>query len=327
MSRTATKPKPAAKKAAKKVTPAARRKKGADAEATATSGKPSNAKIKIFQIYYKPEQRAKVDPEFLPFDNASSRSPLLEFEVFNRLQADQAVADAAYWGALSWRFFEKTELSGADLVKQIEDNPGYDVYYANPNPELEGIFQNLWVQGETSHPNFLVLVKSFFEAAGLDGGITGEIMPSAYFSTSNYFVASPRFWKAYLDFVNRALEAADQRLTKTIRDVLYSPAADRFNFHGGVTYVPFILERLFSHFVWKNAADFPAKRLTLPKSESRLNSHLKSLRLMKELALKTRQPALYGCWVNYRNLYVSSALGEQWVRRNRQILKAEVCAL
>jgi hypothetical protein len=101
----------------------------------------------------------------------------MEFAVFEQLQKNAATQGATLWGALSWRFGEKTGMLGNDWVKQIVDHPGYDVYFCNPHTHNEAIFHNMWLQGETSHPNFLEITRAFFQAAGLDEKEIMSILP------------------------------------------------------------------------------------------------------------------------------------------------------
>ena len=67
-----------------------------------------NSPIRIFQIYYEPWQRELLDPAFYPLDNSRGTSELMEFSVFEQLQRNAATQGSSLWGALSWRFGEKT---------------------------------------------------------------------------------------------------------------------------------------------------------------------------------------------------------------------------
>lgn len=107
-----------------------------------------NSPVRIFQIYFEEWQRELLDPAFYPLDNSRSTSELMEFAVFEQLQHNAATQGATLWGALSWRFGEKTGMQGADWVKQIVANPGYDVYFCNPHTHNEAIFHNMWMQGK-----------------------------------------------------------------------------------------------------------------------------------------------------------------------------------
>jgi hypothetical protein len=284
-----------------------------------------NSPIRIFQIYFEPWQRELLDPAFYPLDNSRGTSELLEFAVFEQLQRNAVTEGASLWGALSWRFGEKAGIQGAEWVKQIVEHPGNDVYYCNPHPLNEALFHNMWLQGETAHPDFLTLSKSFFKAAGLDENELMSVQASGSYSAANYFVASPKFWQRYLAFVRKTLAAADKGMPAKERDLLHSRMADDRNLHGGATYLPFVVERLFPVFMRTEGKDLKAYKIALPERERELNVHLKLLREMKDVAHRTQSAWLATCWVNYRNLYLSQTNGKAWCEKYlRSITPTEV---
>lgn len=271
-----------------------------------------NSPIRIFQIYFEGWQRELLDPAFYPLDNSRNTSELMEFNVFDQLQRNPATQGAALWGALSWKFAEKTGMTGAQLVKQIVDHPGHDVYFCNPHINNEALYHNMWVQGEVSHPQFLELCRLFYAAAELDEKELTAIEPSGHFSAANYFVATPKFWSVFIPFVKKVLVKADKRLDPKIRDLLHSKVADDKALHAGATYIPFIVERLFNVFMRTEGQALKAYKVALPERERELNVHLKLLREMKDVAHKTQSAWLAACWVNYRNLYMSQTNGKPW---------------
>lgn len=268
--------------------------------------------LRIFQIYYEPWQRELLDPNFIPLDNSKDRSELLEFGVFERLARSDYVKGATLWGALSWRFSEKTGMSGDDWVKNITSHPGYDIYYCDPNPQNEALFHNLWMQGETSHPQFLAICKAVFQVVGLPAEELTSVLPSERYSTTNCFVATPKFWAAYLTWVKKVLTLADKKLPPKVRDLLHSVHADDRGLHKGATYIPFIVERLFPVFMKTAGKDMKGYKIALPEREKDLNVHLKLLREMKDLAHKTNSAWLAACWANYRNLYLTQVQKKEW---------------
>lgn len=314
---------------AKKLSSGAKRKGAPDAPAGAvkkrassstgrsknTAPRPAADVVQIFQIYYDPLHRALLDPAFVPLDNCGKASPFLEFDIFNRLYRSEHVRNAALWGAVSWRFTEKTGLSGADLLRLIEDNPGHDIYFCNPYPKHEALFHNLWVQGESAHPKFLELSRAFLKAAGLPVEETELIWPSGIYSSANYFVGSPAFWERYLGFVGEAIRAADKNLPEEIKTQLYSDKADDRNLHGGASYMPFIVERLFPLFLRTAGQELSSFKLPLALPEEDLDVHLRLLRQMKDEAQRSKSAWLAACWANYRSLYFVQQHGPDWTRK------------
>ena len=239
-------------------------------------------------------------------------SELMEFAVFERLAKSDYVKGAQLWGALSWRFTERTGMSGADWLKAIGEHPGADVYFCDPVPFNESLFHNFWLQGETSHPQFFALCQAVFKATGLPEDELTAISPSEQFSASNYFVATPKFWQSYLPWINQVLSLANKKLPPNIRDLMHSKMADDRDLHKGATYVPFIVERLFPIFMKTAGKDLKGHKIALPERERELNVHLKLLREMKDVAHRTKSAWLAACWVNYRNLYLTQTKGKEW---------------
>lgn len=270
------------------------------------------APVRIFQIYFEPWQRELLDSSFIALDNSKSTSEFLEFDVFLRLAKSEYVKGADLWGGMSWRYTEKTGMTGQDLVKAIESNPGFDVYYCNPVPENEALYHNQWLHGETCHPQFFALCQAIFTVTGLPLESLISIEPSASNSTANYFVGSPKFWETYLPWVQSVINLANKKLPPKVRDFMHSSLADDRNLHGGASYVPFIVERLFPVFMKTVGKDLKAHKIPLPERDRQLNVHVRLLREMKDVAHRTKSAWLAACWVNYRNLYLTQTKGKAW---------------
>lgn len=268
--------------------------------------------LRIFQIYYEPWHIELLDPAFEPLDNRGVASEYLEVDVFNRLAASPALKDAPLWGALSWRFGEKTGLTGDMLRDTVAANSGFDVYYCNPYPENEALFHNMWMQGETCHPRFLEIARAVFAAAGLPDDELIAVESSEMFSAANYFIGTPKFWSLYLAFVRRVVGLSDSRMSREMRELLHSQEADRRGMHNGATYLVFIIERLFPVFLKTSGRHLTTFKVPLADKETELNVHLRLLREMKDVAHKTKSAWLAACWINYRNLYFSQSSGRDW---------------
>jgi hypothetical protein len=274
----------------------------------------SPADIKVFQIYYSPEQKSGLDPDFAAYDNSGNSSRLFEFSVFTRLAQSNEVRSAKLWGAMSWKFGKKAGISGRQLKEEIIAHPGYDAYFCNPYPENEALYHNMWVQGELAHPNFMPLCAEVFEVSNLPTELLTSVQPSSEFSAANYFVANQSFWRAYIGFVSRVLISADKNLSPTAKRILYSSTADKFGAHAEASYIPFLVERLFTIFLRTDGKHFKTFKLALPGREKKDNVHLKLLAEMKDVACRTKSMWLAACWINYRNLYLSKIYGDSWTK-------------
>ena len=282
-----------------------------------------NNEIKIFQIYYESWQKDLLDPTFIPLDNSKSNSELREVDVFARLAKSDLVKDTKFWGALSWRFAEKTGMTGQDVLKEILANPNYDIYFCNPEPEYEALYHNLWLQGAPSHPQFLEICQSFFKAVGLPIDALISIEPSSVSSSANYFIASPKFWGLYLPWVQNLLNIANKKMPPQMRDLFHSNLADDKKLHAGSTYVPFVIERLLPIFLKTVGSTLKAHKLNLVEPLKKMDVHLRLLREMKDVAHRTNSPWLAACWVNYRNLYLTQTKGASWCKNYLRLITPE----
>lgn len=272
----------------------------------------SESKVAVFQIHFKGEHEEHLDSAFQHYDNQGVQTETHEFAVFQKLSKSAKTRGLTHWGAVSWRFFEKTGMHGEELIKIVQANPGVDVFYMNPYPYNEALFQSGWMQGETTHPDFLELARQFLVAAGFDEKEVLRVNQAAEFSAANYFVGSAAFWKAYIPFIEGALARAERKMPIAVRKRIHSPDADVRSLHHGATYIPFIVERMFALFMRTEGKALTARKIALPAQEAKLNQHLRSLRLLKDAAVRGKSKELYAIWANFRNLYCQAVFKRSW---------------
>lgn len=267
--------------------------------------------VRVFQIYFRPDQLHKLEPEFIPYDNALGDFSMLEFAVFRKLYQSQLTKDCKYWGALSWRFREKAMINATDLFNVIEANPGYDLYFMNPEPQIEGLYENLWVQGSTAHPHFIALVEQLCDAVGMDKRMVSAYRHTRIMAAANYFVGSQRFWDAYMLFIEDFLEKAEKNAPPALLQALRNTNADPRNLHAGANYFPFIIERLLTEFIILQNGKLACFKIELGNKKARLPANSHDLEWLKNQALEQKDEKLLRIWVNYRNLYFKSLYGNQ----------------
>lgn len=199
--------------------------------------------IRIFQIFYLQSQVSKLEPEFIPYSNiANPRPEWCEYHVFHKEYHSQT-CDHGMTGFLSWKFGQKTGLSGARFLAWIEDNPGYDVYFVNPFPQrLQKLRPNVWYQAERCHPGLTDMAEMLLAKAGYKLNLRRLRMDEQTVAYCNFWVATPGFWQRYMEFTEPVYEIVEYGLTKKEKASLFSPA-DRVS---RLCYIPYIFERLFS---------------------------------------------------------------------------------
>lgn len=282
------------------------------AEVNAFSNHPGFSKdVRVFQIYFRPDQLHQLEPEFIPYDNALGDFSMLEYAVFRKLHQSDLTKDCKYWGALSWRFREKAMINANDLFNVIEANPGYDLYFMNPEPQIEGLYENLWVQGSTAHPNFIPLVEQLLDAVGMDKRMVSAYRHTRIMAAANYFVGSQRFWEAYMQFIEDFLAKAEKNAPPALLQALKNTNADPRNLHAGANYFPFIIERLLTEFIIAQNGKLACFKIELGNKKARLPANAQDLEWLKNQALERKDEKLLRIWVNYRNLYFKSLYGNQ----------------
>jgi hypothetical protein len=268
--------------------------------------------LKIWQIYYKLDQAPCLDDSFVPFDNSSFKDEALEFAVFERLFDAEESRDADFWGALSWRFHEKTGLTGKLLRDHIGRSSGVDVFYTNPFPYIEALFQSPWVHGEVVHPKFLSLSEAFLVAAELPTLDLTRLTSSVDYSNCNYFIGNYAFWSSYIPFVKESLKKANKNLCIKMKERLHSTDADSAGVHNSATYVPFIIERLFGVFMATAGRTLTVSKFKSIKGEMKMNLELLRLRELKDVAVMTKSKNLMDLWIRERNNYCKKTYGSKW---------------
>ena len=152
---------------------------------------------------------------------------------------------ASYFGLVSPKFTDKTGIGGKAFIEWIEANPGYDVYFINPFPQLAYWHYNVWESGEFWHPGLRDLADILFERFGLT--IRVEDLPRNTASSllyCNFWVGNEKFWRIYMDFVRKLIDIVDHLDAES-----YKKFFERAPHYAPATYFPFIFERLFSIFL------------------------------------------------------------------------------
>lgn len=210
--------------------------------------------IKVRQIYFEKEQADKVSENCVPYYNPSnSKSDLfLEYGVILKSYFDGFYKQGDLAGVLSWRFSQKSRKSERIFFDFIRQNPGYDVYFLNPFFEQVVMYDSVWKQGDkTNHPGLMEITDLIFEKVGYDfktSDVSNSVADTLY---CNYWIGTPSFWEKYIAFTKPIHDyIAENDQDHEIMGKLKSIAP----YHYPVTYIPFIMERLFSTLLWKDTS-------------------------------------------------------------------------
>lgn len=202
--------------------------------------------IKLHQIYYNKSQLHSISKYATPYFNSEDNDSKIwhEFGVFVREYVKMSYKHYKYSGYVSWRFEEKTTIKLHKFLNFILENPGYDVYFINPFPELELLYKNVWDQGEEHHPGITQLAQELLNIANLNVKISEIQFNSNTMGFCNYWVGNNKFWEEFLNFTlpiyKYLSNITEKERLKYLKDSGY---------HTGVGYIPFIMERMFSTFL------------------------------------------------------------------------------
>jgi len=227
-------------------------------------------------------------------------------------QRDSALQKSELWGLMTVNFTPRTGMSGQDLLKVIESNPGFDLYYASAQPELEAVYHNPWRPPEVTHLGFVDLSRRFLKSAGLSDAPVDSLSDSALFATGHLMVATPLIWEKYTVFVAGVFAKAQKNLSPADHAMLFkeTPVAGR------MTYLSLIVARLLSLFLMLRDSTFRAYKITLPEQEKSLNNHLLFLRDMKDIGLARKSKWHLAAWLSYRGLYLAHVMGKAWILKH-----------
>lgn len=171
------------------------------------------AKFKIFQIYYNKKTKRSLSKRFIPLDNTANERPdWFEFWVIRNYLHSMELDPDTFYGFLSPRFSLKTGISDFELVRKIRDlDKDTDAFLVTYAPIQLAAFQNVFLQGEVNHPNLINHTNDFLSSIGLSFDISQSVTDFSNSFFSNYIIARPRYWRAWLELADRFFDYAEHR--------------------------------------------------------------------------------------------------------------------
>jgi glycosyltransferase involved in cell wall biosynthesis len=159
--------------------------------------------IKVFQIYYDEPTKAKIDPDFVPLDNAENLRPdWCEYWPIRNVLLNQVFDEDTYIGFLSPKFFEKTGMRGNEVLEKVrvinDDAISFSPYF-----DLGAIHPNPFVQGEAHHPGLTGAMQKVLSLLQIDLDLNSLVCDQTTTIFSNYFVARYSFWKKWFEYAEK----------------------------------------------------------------------------------------------------------------------------
>jgi len=205
----------------------------------------------IYQILNHYTSRQELDPGFRVLDNSTNERPdWFEYWPIRTFLLSEALDEDAYYGFLSPKFKLKTSLS-ADVVREsvLAADSATDVILLSPSIHNSAYYLNVFEHGDAEHPGLKNVAKRLFERLELPSDLDSLVSDSRNTVHSNYFIAKPRFWRAWLA-INEKMFAIAETPSDALGEALRTPTTYR----GGssVQMKIFIMERLAT---WLLTAD------------------------------------------------------------------------
>ena len=199
--------------------------------------------LHIFQIlnhYTSPEE---LDPGFAVLDNSANERPdWFEYWPIRRFLLNEALDEDAFYGFLSPKFELKTSLNYA-LVRDfiLGSDSATEVVLLSPSIHNSAYYLNVFEHGDAEHPGLKQVARRLFERLGVPSDLDSRVSDSRNTVHSNYFIAKPRFWRAWLA-INEQMFAIAETPSDPLGEALRTPTRYRGGSH--VQMKIFIMERI-----------------------------------------------------------------------------------
>ncbi len=167
--------------------------------------------VHAYQILNHYTSREELDPGFEVLDNSANVRPdWYEYWPIRNFLLQETLQEEAFYGFLSPKFKLKTNLD-AGAVKAFIDAcpPATDVVLFSPSIHLSALHLNVFEHGDAEHPGLMTAAKQFFARIGQPAALGGLVSDSRNTVHSNYFIARPRFWRAWLAITEQLFAIAE----------------------------------------------------------------------------------------------------------------------
>jgi hypothetical protein len=209
--------------------------------------------VQVYQILNHYTSREQLDPGFGVLDNSANEKPdWYEYWPIRNFLLTERLEEDAFYGFLSPKFQHKTNLTAAMLREFIERaDPATDVFLFSPSIHNSAYYWNVFEHGESEHPGLKAIAQRFLERIDPATRLDELVSDSRNTVHSNYFVAKPRFWRAWLS-VNEELYAISEARADELGRALAAPTDYRGDHH--VPIKIFVMERIATWLLTRDAA-------------------------------------------------------------------------
>jgi hypothetical protein len=160
-------------------------------------------KVHLLHIGYNEATATAVEPGFELLDNrVNPRPDWYELWPIREWLHQHALDDSALYGFFSPKFRQKTGLGAAEVRAFVAAHPEAEVGLFSPQPDVHMAFRSVFHGGEAFNPGYLDVAQAVLVQAGVNVDLRKVVMDSRVAVFSNYVVATPRFWRQWLTWVD-----------------------------------------------------------------------------------------------------------------------------
>jgi len=167
--------------------------------------------VHAHQILNHYTSREELDRGFEVLDNSANERPdWYEYWPIRNYLLNTNLEEDAFYGFLSPKFKWKTNLDAAAVSAFVQASPpDTDVVLLSPSIHLSAYYLNVFEHGDAVHPGLLSAADQFFARIGHPVELRELISDSRNTVHSNYFIARPRFWRAWLAVTEQLFAVAE----------------------------------------------------------------------------------------------------------------------
>ena len=205
----------------------------------------------IYQILTHYTPRQELDPGFDVLDNSANERPdWFEYWPIRKFLLNEVLDESAFYGFLSPKFNLKTSLNSAAVREfMAAADATAEVVLLSPSIHNSAYYLNVFEHGDAVHPGLKAVTARLLERLDLPSDLDSLVSDSRNTVHSNYFIAKPRFWRAWLA-INEKMFAIAETPADPLGEALRTPTTYR----GGsnVQMKIFVMERMAT---WVLTAD------------------------------------------------------------------------
>jgi len=205
----------------------------------------------VHQILNHYTAPSALDPGFRVLDNSANLKPdWYEYWPIRNYLLQEPLDEAVFYGFLSPKFKSKTNLDAAQVMAFVAAvDADTDVVLLSPSIHNSAHYLNVFAHGDARHPGLLGVAERLFARLGRPTDLGTLVTDSRTEVFSNYFLARPRFWRAWLEITEALYAIAEDPADALGRD-LRAPTAYRAG--ASVPMKIFVMERVAT---WLLAVD------------------------------------------------------------------------